>query len=233
MSLFQRSANALVILTKAPEPGLSKTRLVPPLSYAEAADLARALLIDQLENLASFDGARLFIAFTPEKAAGFFEDFITHGFTCFSQQGESLGERMSHAFQHLFANGFQNIILIGSDLPTLPLTLFRQAYGLLEKSAADVVLGPSADGGYYLLGMNRMNKTIFEDIHWSRNDVLGQTLRKLADLGVKHELLSAGYDIDTAADLGRLQSERNCRDGLMKNTFTLLNQLNQRGKLLI
>ena len=233
MSHFQRTANALVILTKVPEPGLSKTRLVPPLSYAEAADLARALLIDQLENLATFDGVRLFIAFTPEKAAGFFEDYINRGFSCFSQQGESLGERMSHAFQHLFANGFQNIILIGSDLPPLPLTLFRQAYALLEKSAADVVLGPSADGGYYLLGMNRMNKTIFEGIQWSGNDVLGQTLRKLADLGVKHELLSAGYDIDTAADLGRLQLERNYRDGLMKNTFTLLNQLNQRGKLLI
>lgn len=70
MSLFQ-PANALVIMTKAPQPGRSKTRLVPPLSYAEAADLARALLVDQLENLARFDGARFFIAFTPEKAAGF------------------------------------------------------------------------------------------------------------------------------------------------------------------
>jgi rSAM/selenodomain-associated transferase 1 len=231
MSLFQRPANALVILTKAPEPGLSKTRLVPPLSYAEAADLARALLIDQLENLASFDGARLFIAFTPEKAAGFFEDFITHGFTCFSQQGESLGERMSHAFQHLFANGFQNIILIGSDLPALPLAFFDRAYGLFEKSAADVVLGPSADGGYYLVGMNRMNTTIFDGIGWSRNDVLAQTIQNLAGVGLKHELLPECYDIDTAHDLGRLQSERSRRDVLMKNTFALLNQLKQRGKL--
>ena len=231
MSPFQQSANALVIMTKAPEPGRSKTRLVPPLSYAEAADLARALLVDQLENLARFDGARLFIAFTPENAAGFFEDFITRGFTCFPQRGQSLGERMSHAFEHLFASAFEKIILIGSDLPALPLALFDQAYGLLEKSAADVVLGPSADGGYYLVGMNRMTGIIFDGIGWSRDDVLAQTIQRLAGVGLKHELLPEWYDIDTAHDLGRLQSERSRRDVLMKNTFALLNQLKRRGKL--
>jgi uncharacterized protein len=223
--------NALVILTKAPQPGRSKTRLVPPLSTDEAADLARALLVDQLENLASYDGARLFIAFTPEKTAGFFEGFITQGFTCFPQRGQSLGERMSYAFGHLFADAFQNIILIGSDLPALPLAFFDRAYGLLEKSAADVVLGPSADGGYYLVGMNRLNTTIFDGIGWSRDDVLAQTIQKLAGVGLKYELLPECYDIDTAHDLGRLQSERSRRDVLMKNTFALLNQLEQRGRL--
>jgi uncharacterized protein len=231
MTLFQQSANALVIMTKAPEPGRSKTRLVPPLSYAEAADLARALLFDQLENLTRFDGARLFIAFTPENAAGFFEGFVRQGFTCFPQRGQSLGERMSHAFEHVFASAFDNIILIGSDIPALPLALLNQAYRVLERSAADVVLGPSADGGYYLVGMNRMTRIIFEDIAWSRGDVLAQTIQKLAGIGLTHELLPEGYDIDTADDLGRLQSERNSRDVLMKNTFTLLNQLKQRGKL--
>jgi rSAM/selenodomain-associated transferase 1 len=231
MSLHEQPTNALVIMTKAPQPGRSKTRLVPPLSYDEAADLARALLVDQLENLARFEGARLFIAFTPKKAGGFFEGFIAHGFTCFPQRGRSLGERMSYAFQHLFTKRFQNIILIGSDLPALSLTLFDQAYELLEKSAADIVLGPSADGGYYLVGLNRMHTTMFEGIRWSRNDVLAQTIQKLSAVGLKHELLPEGYDIDTADDLGRLQSERSRRDVLMKNTFALLNQLKQRGRL--
>jgi hypothetical protein len=231
MSLFQQPANALVILTKAPQPGQSKTRLVPPLSYTEAADLARALLIDQVENLARFDGARLFIAFTPEEAAGFFEGFILHGFACFAQRGQSLGERMRHAFAHLFASTFKNIILIGSDLPALPLRFFHQAYACLEESAADVVLGPSADGGYYLVGMNRMIPTIFEDIGWSGNDVLVQTIHKLEDRGLKHELLPEWYDIDTAKDLKRLQSQQNCGDVSMKNTFALLNELTQRGRL--
>jgi rSAM/selenodomain-associated transferase 1 len=231
MSLFQQHANALVILTKAPQPGQSKTRLVPPLSYTEAADLARALLIDQLDNLAKFDGARLFIAFTPEEAAGFFESFIAQGFTCFAQRGESLGERMRHAFQHLFASGFENIILIGGDLPALPLGFFDQAYELLGESAADVVLGPSADGGYYLVGMNRMIAAVFDEISWSGDNVLVQTIHKLGALGLKHELLPERYDIDTAKDLERLQSERECRDVLMKNTFALLNELTQRGRV--
>ena len=231
MSIFKQPANALVIMTKAPQPGTSKTRLVPPLSYDEAADLARALLVDQLENLARFDGAQLFIAFTPESATGFFEGFVPQRFTCFPQRGQSLGERMSHAFGHLFASAFQNLILIGSDLPALSLTLFDQAYELLEKSAADIVLGPSADGGYYLVGLNRMHTTMFEGIRWSRNDVLAQTIQKLSAVGLKHELLPEGYDIDTADDLRRLQSERSRRDVLMKNTFALLNQLKQRGRL--
>jgi uncharacterized protein len=231
MSLFQQPANALVILTKTPQPGQSKTRLVPPLSYTDAADLARALLIDQLDNLARFDGARLFIAFTPEKTAGFFEAFSAQGFTCFAQRGQSLGERMRRAFEHLFASGFENIILIGSDLPALPLRFFHQAYACLEKSAADVVLGPSADGGYYLVGMNRMIATIFDDIGWSGDDVLAQTIHKLEDRGLKHELLPEWYDIDTAKDLKRLQSQQNCGDVSMKNTFALLNELTQRGRL--
>lgn len=204
MNHFQER-NALVILTKAPQPGQSKTRLVPPLSYAEAADLARALLLDQLQNLATFGGARLFIAFTPETATGFFDGFSAQGFTCFAQRGPSLGERMRHAFEHLFASGFANVILIGSDLPALPVRFFQQAYAWLEKSA-DIVLGPSADGGYYLIAMNRMITAIFDDIGWSSADVLSQTLHKLDDLSLKHELLSEWYDIDTGKDLERLQS---------------------------
>lgn len=229
MNHFQER-NALVILTKAPQPGQSKTRLVPPLSYAEAADLARALLLDQLENLATFGGARLFIAFTPETAAGFFDGFSAQGFTCFAQRGQSLGERMSHAFEHLFASGFANVILIGSDLPALPVRFFHQAYAWLEKSA-DVVLGPSADGGYYLIAMNRLITAIFDDIGWSSADVLSQTLHKLDDLSLKHELFSEWYDIDTVKDLARLQSQAKCREVAMKNTFALLNELRQRGRL--
>jgi len=230
MSLSQQPANALVILTKAPQPGQSKTRLVPPLSYAEAADLARALLLDQLQNLATFGGARLFIAFTPETATGFFDGFSAQGFTCFAQRGPSLGERMRHAFEHLFASGFANVILIGSDLPALPVRFFQQAYAWLEKSA-DIVLGPSADGGYYLIAMNRMITAIFDDIGWSSADVLSQTLHKLDDLSLKHELLSEWYDIDTVKDLEHLQSQAKCLEVAMKNTFALLNELRERGRL--
>ncbi|MEX0802671.1 MAG: hypothetical protein WD688_05060 [Candidatus Binatia bacterium] len=91
MSLFQQPANALIVMTKAPEPGQSKTRLVPPLSFTEAADLARALLLDQLDNLAQFSGARLFIAFTPETAGRIFRTVRDSGFRFFSPARSFVG----------------------------------------------------------------------------------------------------------------------------------------------
>ena len=93
------------------------------------------------------------------------------------------------------------------------------------------MLGASADGGYYLVGMNRMNMIIFEGIRWSCSDVLAQTIQKFADLSLKHELLSEWYDIDKGKDRERLQSQAKCREVAMKNTFALLNELRQRGRL--
>jgi uncharacterized protein len=223
-------ANALVVMTKAPEPGQSKTRLVPPLSFDEAAELARALLIDQLDHLANFDGAQLFIAFTPKTAAGFFEAYAAQGYACFLQQGNSLGERMRHAFEHLFDHGLRNVVLIGSDLPTIPLGFFEQAYGWLDDGGTDLVLGPSVDGGYYLIGMNRLLSDVFEGIVWSRDDVLDRTTEKLAALGLKYRLLSSWYDIDTAEDLNRLSRQIFGDDG-MKNTRALLHRLRGTGRL--
>jgi rSAM/selenodomain-associated transferase 1 len=225
------AANALVILTKVPEPGQSKTRLVPPLSFAEAAELARALLIDQLNNLSKFNTARLFIAFAPPAAdTAFFENLATPELSCFPQKGKSLGNRMRYAFQHLFDTGFNNIVLIGSDLPVIPLPFFRQAYDRLEQNEGDVVLGPSEDGGYYLIGMKRLIPDIFEGIAWSRGEVLARTVEKLHRLNRKYELLPLWYDIDRADDLERLSRDI-AAAGMMKNTFAVLNELKRTGRL--
>lgn len=224
-------ANALVVMTKAPEPGRSKTRLVPPLSDQEAADLARALLLDQLENLAQFNAAQRFIAFTPDSAAGFFHQFAARGFTPFAQEGGSLGERMSRAFEHLFACGFDRVVLLGADLPVVPLEFLQRAYASLDGAACDVVLGPSEDGGYYLIGMKRLIAAVFADIAWSRDDVLARTAEKLSGRGLHYELLSSWYDIDTAEDLRRLQAHGDRYSASMKNTFSLLNELRHRGKV--
>lgn len=221
--------NALIIMTKAPEPGQVKTRLVPPLTFVEAADLAQALLADQLENVAQFGGAQLFIAFTPDEARGYFENFATLGFSCFTQKGGDLGARMGNAFKQVFEFGFDNVVLIGSDLPALPLTTFERAYASLEKPDRDLVFGPSEDGGYYLVGMGRPIFDIFQDIAWSRNDVLARSVEKLAEMGVNYELLNYSYDIDTLDDLKRLQSDCEHHHLGMNNTLTLLRQLKQRG----
>jgi rSAM/selenodomain-associated transferase 1 len=224
------AANALVVFTKVPEAGQSKTRLVPPLSFAEAALLAQALLMDQLNNLSKLTAARLFVAFSPPEADTFFRAFITHDFICFPQHGETLGERMKYAFRQLFDNGFNNVVLIGSDLPVIPLGYFRQAYDWLEQRERDVILGPSEDRGYYLIAMKSLIPEIFEGIAWSRDEVLARTMAKLDRLNRKYELLPLLYDIDRPDDLKRL-SRDTAAAGMMKNTFRVLNELKRAGRL--
>jgi rSAM/selenodomain-associated transferase 1 len=224
--------SALVILTKAPEPGQSKTRLVPPLTFAEAAELAHVLLTDQLENLASFSAAQLFLAYTPLSAADFFAALIPPGASCFCQRGDSLGERMRHAFENLFARDFQRVILIGGDLPALPVTILDDAIASLETKDCEVVLGPSFDGGYYLVGMNELVPDMFDDIEWSRHDVLARTIEKLQAQNKKYKMTHPWYDIDTIDDLRRLEVD--CSPGpagLMQKTSTLLRKFKRGGKL--
>jgi uncharacterized protein len=224
--------SSLVILTKAPEPGESKTRLVPPLSFEEAAELSHALLIDQLKNLGNFTAARLFIAFTPPGASSFFETLLPRGASCFCQQGDSLGDRMRHAFATLFAKGFSRILLIGGDLPALPLKILAEAVAALECKDCEVVLGPSSDGGYYLVGMNQLVAEIFEGIIWSRANVLAVTIEKLDALKRKYKLIPTWYDIDTVNDLLRLESDFGAAPaGVMEKTLALLQKFKQRGKL--
>jgi rSAM/selenodomain-associated transferase 1 len=227
---MKKQINALVIFAKAPIPGETKTRLVPPLTFEEAAALARALLMDQLDHLASFSGAELFVAFAPESAAELFRAFVPARWSCFPQQGDDLGERMQRAIGHLLSRGFTNVVLIGGDLPPLPLSTFHAAYGALN-AGRDVVLGPSADGGYYLVGMSRPIADLFTGIAWSRADVFQNTVDKLARAGLTCECVPLSRDIDTPEDLKILSRDRQELTGRMKNVRALLQELRHRGKL--
>jgi rSAM/selenodomain-associated transferase 1 len=221
--------NALILMAKAPEPGQVKTRLAPPLSFEEAAELARVLLIDQLGNLKQLTDTELFVAFTPRTSASFFENMVPAAFSCFPQRGNSLGERMSYAFETVFGGGFRNILLIGSDLPPVPYDIFHRAYMALERGDREVVLGPSSDGGYYLVGMNRLIAGIFEGIIWGGNDVLARTREKLEQLKRRYELLPQWTDVDTCEDLRRLLLFDASIQSAMKNTMQLVRRLRLNG----
>ena len=217
--------NALAVMAKAPIAGTVKTRLVPPLTPAQAAEFCRALLRDQLEHLKALTVADLFVAFTPSDARAVVAEILPPEFRCFPQHGEDLGARMGKVFDHLRDNEYENIVLIGSDLPALPLSYVERAFESLSSRGKRVVLGPSHDGGYYLVGMSRRTPEIFHGMTWSHDQVLAQTLAKLADLGVDQELLPVWFDVDTVDDLRRLQS---CSDvpakETLKNTLSLLRQ---------
>jgi len=217
-------ANALAVMAKVPIPGTVKTRLTPPLSEEQACDLYRALLLDQLDNLTALSDVDLYIAFTPAGAAGFFENLAPPAFQCFPQRGAGLGARMDQVFSELRRRGHQNLVLIGADLPVLPLEILRRAFAELESS--QVMLGPSQDGGYYLVGMNRPTPEIFSGMTWSHDGVLAQTLAKLREGGIAFALLPQWFDIDTAADIERLRGLSDCAGQIaMRRTRSCLRQL--------
>ncbi len=115
------------------------------------------------------------------------------------QKGNDLGERMKNAFQKGFEDGFQNIILIGSDLPDISKTHIKKGFEKLKSS--QVVFGPAIDGGYYLIGISKMNTQIFENKPWSQPNLLDETLHELHNLNISVSILDALNDIDTFEDL--------------------------------
>ena len=226
------AAVALVIMTKLPAPGQSKTRLVPPLTYEDAAALARALLLDQLVNLACFDDAQLCLTFAPDDARDAVRALAPPVFELFPQRGDDLGARMASAFDHLFAQGCKRVVLIGSDLPVLPQEIFTEAFEHLSSDSPHAVFGPSADGGYYLVGLNRPMPAIFQGVIWSCPDVLQRTCERLFALEIPYKFLPDWYDIDTIEDLRRLALEAvPPTPDTMKNTSILLRQFRQKGVL--
>jgi hypothetical protein len=143
------------------------------------------------------------MAYAPVDARAFFHA-LAPDFALVAQRGDDLGARLSHAFEDLLADGAPGAIVIGSDVPTLPRAVLVAA---LERLAgADLVLGPSEDGGYYLIGLREPRAALFADMAWSTEGVFDETLRRAGALGLDVGLLPAWFDVDTAVDLERLQA---------------------------
>jgi len=216
-------------MTKAPIAGAVKTRLQPFLSAEDAADLARALLLDQLLHLRAMESTDLYVAFTPPQQEALVQELAPAPFQILSQSEGDLGMRMHNIFSVLFAKEYKNVILIGADLPPVPLDYFAQAYDYLDGPEPRVVLGPSRDGGYYLVGLNRPMPAMFENMTWSHDQVFTQTVTKLADLGIETRQLPIWFDIDTPDDLQILMTRVDDRQNVsMKNTLKLLRRLGRR-----
>src|SRR5256886_16293628 len=155
-------ANALAVMAKAPEAGQVKTRMLPALSTEQAAELCRALLLDQLKHLQGLALADLYVAFTPTEAAPSMKQLAPPAFCLLAQEGNDLGERMKRIFENLYASGHKNIVLIGGDLPPGPLRFFVEEFTYLLDPGKRVGLGPIRAGGYYLVGFRPTGSEIFE-----------------------------------------------------------------------
>jgi uncharacterized protein len=216
-------ANALAVMAKAPVAGQVKTRLRPALTDKQAADLSRSLLVDQLSQLQKLDNLDLYLAFAPDDAGPLMKELAPPCFQLFPQRGEDLGARMQAVFTTVFTTGHKNLLLIGGDLPPVPVSFFEEAYDFLKAADRRVVLGPSRDGGYYLVGCNQSTPQLFERMSWSHGEVLAQTTARLASLGIDYHLLPSWMDIDTPDDLRYLRSALNpALERAMPNTLPLL-----------
>lgn len=200
-------SSALAIFAKAPIVGQVKTRLCPPLSLEEAAELYRCFLLDTAARAMSLPEARVYLAFTPPHGEALLRGLLPYPLQYTPQRGESLGEREANVFAELLQEGFLRVTLIGGDIPTLPLAHLQEAFSLLADSRNDVVLGPSADGGYYLIGARAFHPELFENIAWSTSSVLDETLAQARRAGLRVVQVPAWYDIDSEEELNQLVEE--------------------------
>jgi uncharacterized protein len=238
-----RGVCALAVMTKAPQAGRVKTRLVPPLTPEEAAELNKCFLRDRASAISSAcsrqpacppkprrrgvgDAGKIdfkpdatalqseaatpacgIAVYTPVGTESAYTDILPADFSLLPQRGDKFGERLYFAAEDLFKCGFDSVCLIDSDSPTVPAANFAEAVELLSTSEDCVVLGPSDDGGYYLIGVKKLHRDLFEQIDWSTERVLNQTIQRATKIGLKVELLPTGYDVDDDASLRRLRNE--------------------------
>ena len=199
---------ALVVFAKAPIPGQVKTRLCPPLTPDEAATIHGSFVLDALERTrTAVSTFRLpvdrYLACAPSSTLAFFKVMEERqAVTLLDQQGNDLGARMNRACETLFTRGYRRVVIVGTDLPSLPIVRYREAFELLDQH--DVVLGPAVDGGYYLIGLKTPAPGLFHDIPWSTDRVFQLTKEKAAILGLSIGCLSDWRDVDTIDDLKML-----------------------------
>jgi hypothetical protein len=196
---------AVAIMAKAPRLGEVKTRLCPPLSPAEAAALYRCFLLDKIEQVRALKEAHPAVAYTPPEGRAIFEE-LAPGFTLVLQRGADLGTRLANTLAQLLDNGHPAAVAVDSDTPTLPSAFLQQAVDLIMRPGPDVVLGPSDDGGYYLIGVRAVRRELFDGIPWSTPSVLAETLHRAAAAGLTTACLPAWFDVDTPDDLERLRA---------------------------
>jgi rSAM/selenodomain-associated transferase 1 len=201
---------ALAVMTKAPQAGRVKTRLTPPLSPREAAALNICFLRDTasaISQTATGGKTQGVAVYTPLGSEAAYTEILPEHFILVPQREGDFGERLLAATEDLLRLGFNSVCLIDSDSPTVPDTVFAEATQFLSDSEDGVVLGPSDDGGYYLIGLNRPHPSLFEQIDWSTERVLEQTIAAAREIDLSVHLLPTGYDVDDRATLARLCQE--------------------------
>lgn len=216
--------DGLILFAKYPQPGKIKTRLAAKIGDAQALELYKRFLTDKRTLFDHLSCARM-INYAPntKTAADYFAHLFSRDSVMWPQHGDDLGERMNNAFLHGFEQNVERLLLVGSDSPQLSARIVHQAFDLLKEN--DVVLGPSTDGGYYLIGFKKdgFTQAAFETISWSTAHVLKQTTTALKAANRTFGLLPELTDVDVVEDLKALMEE--APKGLQSVDFIMRNHI--------
>jgi rSAM/selenodomain-associated transferase 1 len=199
---------ALIVFVKAPIPGKVKTRLQPCVAPERIIEIYKSFITETLDKCAQLKGVNKFVGCSPSKEDDYLQAVArVRKMKTFNQRGLSLGEKIVNALRDYLKKGYSDIVLIGSDSPTIPPDYITKAFAELRKN--DFVLGPCCDGGLYLVGARKkVIPEIFQDIPWDTSEVLNKTLRNLFSLDIKFSMLPFWYDVDTIDDLRFLENHR-------------------------
>lgn len=231
LSLCSRGEDCAILFAKNPVPGQVKTRLSPHLTPEQACRLHCASTSDVAELLShALPQARKWIFWSErppvEKDKGG-EVRVPAEFRCGVQEGGNLGERMGAAFARAFASGARGVVLFGSDSPTLPAATVQRAFAAL--SDCDLVLGPTEDGGYYLIGCRRFDEQLFRKVEWSTRRTYEQTVANAQRLDYRVRALESWFDLDQWGDVERLIADARRGHSLPAHVAAFLKQLETEG----
>jgi len=216
----------ILFFIKYPSVGNVKTRLGKVIGEDVATSLYRHFVQDMLKGFEKVE-SQLRICYAPcgvENPEKEFKDWLGPQYAYREQEGSDLGERMKHAMQSAFDEGFQRVIVIGSDVPDFPPELLTKAF--LDLDMQDVALGPSYDGGYYLIGFRKDTfiPEVFDNIPWSTRDVYRATLSKIHDADLELIRLPDWNDVDTIWDLNLLLRTSRNSSFRKSSTYALLRE---------
>lgn len=200
---------SVIIMSRAPIAGKTKTRLDSHLKDEECAELHKAFLKDINNKFLNLKKKHsrldLYLSFTPGDSASLFAEIIDQEFTRIPQRGNDLGEKMYNSAADAYQKSGLPVIITGSDLPLLDIEIFTEALaGLKER---DLVIGPSKDGGYYLIGMRKPQKMLFNFADWGSSSVLEKTIKEASRHNLKTHFLPEASDVDNFKELLQLRAE--------------------------
>jgi len=195
----KNKTDSLIIFLRHPKNGQVKTRLAKTTSQEFATKFYKLCAEQIIQTTKDISGINRFAFYSNQSEKKEVISWWGDKFSFISQEGDDLGTRMKNAFDKVFSTGSPKVIIIGTDIPELSKKIIFDAFNHLDEN--DVAIGPSRDGGYYLLGIKNMHSKLFDGIEYSTSSVLNETITKVKELGLSFQLLPVLSDVDTEEDL--------------------------------